>query len=842
MTSPQDAETNLRQTVAELERLLQASRSETREALDQQAATADILKVIASSPSDLQPVFEAIATSANRLLGGFSSAVFRFVDGIAYLTAFTPTSPAADKFLQASFPIPLADFEPFKLAQSGKPVQATDIESLTHMQTRDIARLRGYHSMLFVPLMSSGVSIGIIVVTRVDTGSFADHHVQLLQTFADQAIIAIENARLFKEVQEKTRDLSESLQQQTAVGDVLKTISRSTFDLQPVLDTLVQTAARLCDADMAYIMRRDGDLYKAGAAVGFSTEYIEFLKDHPISPDRGTTTGRAVLGRHTVQILDVAVDPEYTLRESTSLAGQRTALGVPLLRENEPIGVIVIARQRVQAFTQKQIDLVTTFADQAVIAIENVRLFDQLRQRTDDLSESLQQQTTTADVLKVISRSAFDLKSVLTTLTRSAVGLCGASFGVVFLRDGEVLRVRAESGSSPALFDFLSAHPIRAGRETFTGRAFLTGEIAHLPDVLADPEFNFALAPQLGEFRAGLAVPLTRDGRVEGAFSLARREAGPFTSRQIELVKTFADQAVIAIENARLFDEVQERTRELSQSLDHLRTAQDRLVQTEKLASLGQLTAGIAHEIKNPLNFVNNFSALSAELTDELNDALKSATLSDNVREEVEELTGLLKDNLQKVVQHGQRADSIVKNMLLHSREGSGEHRTADINALVDESLNLAYHGARAEKSQFNVTLKRDFDPNAGLIEVFPQEITRVFLNLIANGFYAVTKRKTGNDTSFEPVVSATTKDHGDHVEIRIRDNGTGIPPEVKEKMFNPFFTTKPAGEGTGLGLSMSHDIVVKQHGGTIEVDTEPGEFTEFRIILPRTSNLSNKT
>jgi two-component system, NtrC family, sensor kinase len=279
-----------------------------------------------------------------------------------------------------------------------------------------------------------------------------------------------------------------------------------------------------------------------------------------------------------------------------------------------------------------------------------------------------------------------------------------------------------------------------------------------------------------------------------------------------------------------------------SQSLDDLRTAQDRLVQTEKLASLGQLTAGIAHEIKNPLNFVNNFSALSAELTDELNDVLKSATLADNIRDEVDELTGLLKDNLVKVVQHGKRADSIVKNMLLHSREGSGEHRPADINALLEESLNLAYHGARAEKPQFNVTLQRDFDEAAGTIEVFPQEITRVFLNLISNGFYAVTKRKTENgSTGFEPIVSATTRNLGHAVEIRIRDNGTGIPAEVKEKMFNPFFTTKPAGEGTGLGLSMSHDIIVKQHGGRIEVETEPGRFTEFTIVLPRASTQSDK-
>jgi signal transduction histidine kinase len=319
-----------------------------------------------------------------------------------------------------------------------------------------------------------------------------------------------------------------------------------------------------------------------------------------------------------------------------------------------------------------------------------------------------------------------------------------------------------------------------------------------------------------------------------GVFLLTRREAQPFTEKQIELTKTFADQAVIAIENVRLFDEVQARTKELVASLDELRNTQDRLIQTEKLASLGQLTAGIAHEIKNPLNFVNNFSSLSRELIDELNEVLKTAKLDDKIREEIDELSHMLQGNLEKVVQHGKRADSIVKNMLLHSREGSGEHRPTDINTIVEESLNLAYHGARAEKPGFNITLKRNFDPNAGAVDVYPQEITRVFLNLISNGFYAAAKRNEIGQEGFEPTLSAATKSIGNKVEIRIRDNGIGIPPKVKEKMFNPFFTTKPAGEGTGLGLSMSHDIVVKQHEGKIEVQTEPGSFTEFIITLPR--------
>ncbi|WP_199751728.1 GAF domain-containing protein [Bradyrhizobium sp. RP6] len=824
MTTPSDE-------IEELERRLQSVAAENAQlrgelaiARDRQGASAEILRTIAASPSDARPVFAAIASSSKRLLGGFSATVLQFIGDELHLVAFTPTSPEADEGLRAAFPRKIADFPTFALVRDGETIQFPDSEAADVPElNRELARLRGFRSVLFMPLMNRGAPVGMISVTRAEPGAFAPDLVQLLQTFADQAVIAIENARLFNETKE-------TLERQTATADILKVMAASPSDVQPVFEAIAINANRLIGGFSTAVLRYiDGAAHLAAFTPTDPAGDRVLQASFPV-PFAQFPPYQLVANGVAAQLPDTELEP--AARDIARARGYRSMLFTPLMSEGEAIGIIIATRRATGSFAEHHVRLLQTFADQAVIAIKNVSLFNAI-------GEALERQTATADILKVIAASPSDVTPVFQAISDSAKALIGGhSSTVTRVIDGMLHLAAFTTDNEAGNADLLSSFPAPLSASGIHSRVARSGEYAFRSDMQNEPGLTEAmkeLARTRG-YRSILVVPMLRDGIAIGTIAVTRREPGQFPEKAVNLLKTFADQAVIAVENTRLFNEVQDRTSELAKSLDDLRAAQDRLIQTEKLASLGQLTAGIAHEIKNPLNFVNNFASLSAELTEELNDVLAPVSLAEDVRADVEELTGLLKDNLAKIVQHGRRADSIVKNMLLHSREGGGEHGLSDINALVEESLNLAYHGARAEKPGFNVTLERELDPAAGQAEVFPQEITRVLLNLISNGFHAVAKRRADSAADYAPAVLAATRDRGDSVEIRIRDNGTGIPGEVKEKMFNPFFTTKPAGEGTGLGLSMSHDIVVKQHGGTIDVATEPGVFTEFTILLPRKS------
>jgi GAF domain-containing protein/anti-sigma regulatory factor (Ser/Thr protein kinase) len=715
-----------------------------------------------------------------------------------------------------------------RAAMSREVVQIEDAWTDPLYEQKAAVKISGGRSMIGVPLMREGEPIGVIGLARTRVEPFTQREIGLVTTFADQAVIAIENVRLFEAEQERSRELAESLEQQTATSKVLEVISRSAFDLQAVFETVAENSVRLCEADRAIIFRFDGKLLHMAVAYNTPSEFKKFLEQNPIRLGRHSSSARAALERRTIHIPDVWADPEYTYgaRDAEAI---HTVLSVPILKGDNLLGVLTIYHlEGIKPFTDKQISLVETFADQAAIAIDNVRLLDELRERTNELGQSVGELRALGEVSQAVN-STLDLETVLSTIVAKAVQLSGTEAGAIYVFDDaqREFHLRATYGMDQELIDALTQQHIGIDDSNVT-LALTQSEPVQIGDLKEQSRSAVNEIILRAGFRALLVAPLLRGEGIVGLLVVRRHTPGSFPQNTVDLIKTFAAQSAVAIENARLFKNVET-------SLEDLRTTQDRLVQTQKLASLGQLTAGIAHEIKNPLNFVNNFSGVSAELIDELKETLSKVKTDVNTLAEITELMSTLRDNLDKIVQHGKRADAIVKNMLLHSREGSGEHRSVDINALVEEAVNLAYHGARAEKQGFNITLERSFDPAAGQVDVYPQEITRAILNLISNGFYAATKRKgQSNSDTYEPTLTAATRDLGDKVEIRIRDNGVGIPPEVSEKMFNPFFTTKPAGEGTGLGLSITHDIIVKQHSGSIQIDSHPGEYTEVRIVLPR--------
>ena len=915
---------------------------------------------MSASPGDPQPVFDLIVDRARDLCDAYGATVFEFDGTRIHWRAATGVSddPAVRAAYEAQFPmVPTRDWHFGRAILDRRIIRIDDHESEPGLHPT----LRGItaKSNVTIPIMRGDAVIGAIGMGRREKGGFSDSQVELLKTFAEQAAIAITSAETYRTLQARTADLLQSLEYQTATSDVLKVISRAAFDLRPVFDTIVATAARLCNAGYANITTRVGDVFRGVAEVGLRSGEPT-MADRVFSLDRETVTGRVALAKQVIEVADIAADPEYVLTEDARRSGVGTVLGVPLMRGDFVVGTLNLGRRMVQPFTDQQIELVRTFADQAVIAIENARLLGELR-------EALERQTATAEVLRIINENPGNLGPVFDMILEKALSLAEAAFGTLWIYHGDTMHAGATRGMTPALAEFRARNPVLAlppvAREASeTRRAVQMLDIRESESYRAGRRASRAIA-DLGGARTNLVVPLLKDNESVGCIQIYRQEVRVFTPQQISLLEGFAAQAVIAMDNARLLNEIRRRQNELDitfenmgdgvamfdrdhrlaawnrnfqdildlpddsvrvglpfvdyirglaargeygpdanadeqiarltmavgqanrfertrpngrvidvrhnpiqdggfvviyaditerkraeealrvardeaeTALRELKVAQANLVQAEKMASLGQVTAGIAHEIKNPLNFVNNFASLSVDLLDELKQVAAPAlvTLADDTRTEIEELTATLTGNLAKIEEHGKRADGIVKAMLDHSRGASGERRAVDINALADEALNLAYHGARAQDPNFNITLERDLGDGIAPIEMNPQDITRVLLNLFSNGFYAANKRTRSHaDGAFRPTLKLTTRAVGDAAEIRVRDNGTGIPKDIRDKLFQPFFTTKPTGEGTGLGLSITHDIVTKARAGTISVDSEVGEFTEFVVTLPR--------
>ena len=778
---------------AELERELETrtrelaeAREHLAESLQQQTATADVLKVISRSTFDLQTVLDTLVELAARLCEADSAQILRPKDEDYYSAASYGMSPEYDKYMRARAFTPGRGSVTGRVLSEGKVIQVPDVLADPEYSLGEAQRLGGFRTLLGVPLVREGSPIGVILLSRNTVRPFDDKHIELVTTFADQAVIAIENVRLFDEVQARTGELAEALEQQTAIAEILRVISNSPSDVKPVLDSVAERAARICEAPFVDIIIADDGKLRGGGGFG---DLGRFTTGEAVPLDRTTVMGRSICDMRPVQVADLQdAGDEYPLgRQLAVKYGHRTALCVPLIREGRALGTILVRRTEVRPFEDKDIALLTTFADQAAIAIENTRLLNELR-------ESLQQQTATADVLKVISRSTFDLKTVLQTLVESAARLCDADQATITRqKDGVFYRAEAY-GFAPEFIDMVRDVPVKPERGSMNGRILLEGQVVHVPDVLADPEYTFVEAQRLGRYRTLLGVPMLREGKPIGVLTLTRLQVRPFTDKQIELVSTFADQAAIAIENVRMFDEIQDKSRQLALASENK----------------SQFVSSMSHELRTPLNAIIG-------LTDML--------VTNAARFGTEKAL----EPLNRVHRAGTHLLGLINQVLDLSKIEAGKlelnPQTVQLASLIDEVVGTARQLAQQNKNRLVVEVQ----DNLGAITADAMRLRQILFNLLSN---ACKFTKDG-----DVKLRASKVSDGRHwVELSVSDTGIGLTAEQLSKLFEEFSqadaTTAQRFGGTGLGLAITRKLA-RLMGGDVTVASEPGKGSVFTVRLP---------
>jgi signal transduction histidine kinase len=781
----------------ELRRALGEAHAHVSEALARETATGDILRVIGSSPTDAQPVFETIARSGLSVCAALGCVVF-VVDGEMLRVAATAgVRPERVERFRGEYPIPLsAEIDTARIVRDRRIVHLADIANNPNATASDVeyARLAGYRTRLMVPVVRGDRALGLIAVTREDPSRFPDHLVELLRTFAEQAAIAIENVRLFTELQTRHRDLTQALDRQTATADVLRIIAQSPTELQPVLDAIAMSAVRLCAASDAVIERLEGDRFYNAAHAGTQMKGLVGL---PLPLTRGFPGGRAVLDRKPVIIDDVQLVLESEFPDSIELHKLNTIHSVaeiPMLSEGRPLGSLAILRAAVRPFTDAEVALLRTFADQAVIAIENVRLFNELGARNAELTAALDQQTATSEILGVISRSPTDVQPIFDAIVQSASRLCGGEYAIVTRYDGSLLHLAALYNPRPGTADdtatFFPQVPRR--EESPTARAFVDADVVHIPDVEADDWGPSVRARHRRiRLRAIVAVPMLHEGRPIGVISVSRETPGPFSERQVALLKTFADQAVIAIENARLYTELEQKGRALEAASRHK----------------SEFLANMSHELRTPLNAVIGFSeVLTERMFGDLNEKQD--------------------DYLKDIHASGQHLLSLINDILDLSKIEAGRMELELTDFHLPQAIENALVLVRERALRRAITLEQTIDPRLGEIRGDERKLKQVLLNLLSN---AIKFTPDGGRIN----VRAVPRDA--KVEVSVSDTGVGIAPADQEVIFEEFRQVGTAAkkvEGTGLGLTLSRKFI-ELHGGRIRVESQLGTGSTFTFTIP---------